>query len=67
MDDILLADSNSATLEKKKFCLVEQIQRGDSIHYLGYKISQQKFNQRRYRSGKISWERLVIFKINGRY
>ena len=54
MDDILLSDSNKNTLEsmfeevKKvlpKWGLQidpEKIQRGDSINYLGYRISLQK-------------------------
>ena len=53
MDDTLLADSGTNTLEKmfKKTQSIlpcwrlqigsEKLQRGDSINYLGYKISQQ--------------------------
>lgn len=54
MDDVLLADSDKDTLEKmfKEIQRIlpcwglqivpENIQRVDSINYLGYKISQQK-------------------------
>jgi hypothetical protein len=59
MDDILLADSDAATLEKMfketqrilpcwgLSIALEKLQRGDSINYLGYKITQQIFNHKR--------------------
>lgn len=61
MDDVLLADLDTDTLEEmfgeaKRIlsCWNLQIasvkiQRGDSIHYLGYEISQQKVSHKRYR------------------
>ena len=54
MDDILLSDSNTDTLERMleevKIVLPkwglqiapEKIQRGDSVYYLGYRIGSQK-------------------------
>ena len=74
MNDILMIDSDSDNLEKmfdevKRILPCQRLQiapekrqRGDSINYLGYKISQQKFNHTRYRSEEISCKLLMIFK-----
>ena len=73
MDDILLDYSDTDNLEKMfketkllLFCKLqiapEKLQRSDSINYLHYKISQQKFDHKRNRSEEISCKLLMIFK-----
>lgn len=64
MDNIFLAVSDTVTLEKM-FNVIpknllcwglqishEKIQRGDFLNYLGFKVSKQKFNCKRYRLEK---------------
>lgn len=74
MDDILMADSDTDTLEKE-FCLVgdcklllKKIQRGYSINYLGYKIGLQKIQPQKVPIRRNQLQTLNDFqKITGKY
>lgn len=74
MDEILLIDSDANTLEKylkkwRNFYLVcdfkllpKELQIGNSINNIGYKIGLQKFNHRNYKSGEMNYELSKTFK-----